>query len=471
MGLKCYDFGKNTFDTDYEVVESNTLQCTSLATGSNKFYQMELHKGKTSGQWRVFTANGRTGVYSKPRERVTPNETEARKEYASILKKKTTRKNEPYREVDVVSTKMGTDSGNQRILTDDFKKDNVTNDNPSTPAKAMPSIPSSIRVLIRRLFDEAGETCRSQLHGSLHTSEENPLGTLSLTQINEGKAILASINSLLSGDSSLIGTIDSQVVSLSNHFYSAIPHSIPWRPRSESARDSWMRDIALNNAKILDEKSDLLDLLSDVKGMIGGFSTTDEHARLQEANCDFEEVDQATQKAIFDYMESSQSPHHSWKLYPKKVWAVKSKAQRSHRSVMEKVGNIKALWHGSRGGNILGICKKGILIRPPGVYITGKMFGEGAYFADQSTKSSQYSTARFGGGGYGGGTAFMFVADVALGKMKVLKHADTSIMGVPKGFDSVKGEKGSSLIHNEFIIYNVEQHELTFLVEFSQKYR
>ena len=479
MSIKCYDIGTNPFPPEgqFEVIESNSLQCTSLAKGSNKFYQMELHKGD-DGQWRIFTANGRTGVYSKPRERITSDEAEARKEYAKLLKKKLTRKNEPYTNVGVVSTTMGTGAGNKRILTDDFKQDNVTSSDSNTKVKALPPIPASIRVLIGRLYNEAGESCRSQLHGSLKTSEKNPLGTLSLTQIDEGKAILTSINVALSANPDLIDTVEDEVVDLTNAFYSAIPHNIPWRPRSESARERWMRDIALNNTTILDEKFDLLEILADVEGMIGGFATTDEHARLQEANCEFEEVDAKTSKSIKDYMTDSQSKHHNWKLIPKRVWTIKSKAQSSHRPTMDKIGNIKALWHGSRSGNILGICKKGLLMRPPGAYITASMFGIGLYFADQSSKSSQYSTARFNNNGdyHHGDTAFMFVADVALGRVKRMESSDSSLVNAGRGHDSVMGVKGNtgawggSLLHNEFIIYDTKQDQLTYLVEFGQKY-
>lgn len=477
MSLACTDFGVNPFDANYDVIESHTLQCTSLTTGSNKFYQMELHRGD-SGTWRVFTANGRTGVYSKPRERITKDEKEARKEYDRILNSKTGRKKDPYTPVQVVSSKMGTEAGNRRIQSDDFKKENVTCATPSSNVSA-PSIPSSVKTLIRRLFDEAGETCRSQLHGSLRTSEENPLGTLTLTQIEQGNAILQEANVILSKDPSLVGTIEPEVIRVTNAFYSAIPHNIPWRPRDEKMREEWMKRIALNNSTVLDEKFDLLDLLADVKGMMGGFVTTDEHARLVETNCDFDEVDPATARRVFDYMTKSQSVYHQWSLIPRHVWRVSSKAQQSYRTVIDKIGGVRELWHGSRASNILGICKKGLVIRPPGVYVTGSMFGSRAlYFADQSTKSSQYSTARFGGGGYKDGrTAFMFVADVALGRIREMHASDSSLSSAGRGYDSVMGVAGRTassigkLLHNEFVIYDVKQEELTYLVEFSQKKR
>ena len=464
------------FDVDFEVIDSHTLQCTSFEGGSNKFYQMELHKGKTTGKWRVFTANGRTGVYSKPRERVTDDEGEARAEFAKIFREKTTRKNEPYTVVDVVATKMGTDAGNQRIISQDFRQDKVQAA-AGTVKVAGPAIPANVRVLVDRLYNEAGQTCRSQLHGSLQTSAENPLGTLSLTQIEQGKAILKEANAVLANDASLIGTIEPEVMRVSNAFFSTIPHNIPLRPRGEDERRDWMKRFALNTATVLDEKYDLLDLLADVKGMTAGFATSDEHARLRETNCDYQEVDATEFKRIGDFMTGTQSVHHDWKLFPKRIWRIKSKGQAGYRTTIDKIGNIKALFHGSRAANILGICKKGLLIRPPGAYVTASMFGNGLYFADQSTKSSQYATARYGGGGSAhGDTYFMFVADVSLGRIRRMRNSDSSLNSAGHGYDSVMGVKGDtdgwngSLLHNEFIVYDPKQDELTHLIEFSQKY-
>jgi hypothetical protein len=39
----------------------------------------------------------------------------------------------------------------------------------------------------------------------------------------------------------------------------------------------------------------------------------------------------------------------------------------------------------------------------------------------------------------------------------------------PPGYDSVQGEKGRTLLHDEFIVYDVRQHLLQFLVEFSTR--
>ena len=464
MSLPTFDFGTHPFDTKYEVTRSVTLQMTDFSGGNNKFYQMELHKG-AGGKVRIYSAYGRTGKTPAKEERIPSSESEGDVEFGKIQRAK---EKKGYKKVDMVSTSHGSDVGNQKILSQDFKKDNVATDSKVTKKN---QLSAAVASLVGRLYSEAGQACASQLNGSLQTTASNPLGTLSLTQLNEGKAILSEVNALLSKSTSLVDSIDSAVIDLSNKFYSAIPQEIPLRPKGEDARKEWMRRYALNNAKILDEKGDLIDLLGDVKGMMAGFATDDVSAKYEEMNCVVEEVSPDEFKRIKDFLESSQSRHHSWKLQAKRVWSVRSRGQKGYKEYVDKIGNVTSLFHGSRASNILGICKKGLLMRPPGAYVTGSMFGNGLYFADQSTKSSQYATARFGGSAGGGNTFFMFVAAVALGKIKEFEDAQSYLTKAPNGYDSVKGVKGRSLVHNEYMIYDIRQNELQYLIEFEQSYR
>ena len=68
-----------------------------------------------------------------------------------------------------------------------------------------------------------------------------------------------------------------------------------------------------------------------------------------------------------------------------------------------------------------------------------------------------------------GNTFFLLVADVALGKIKQFDRAQTHLQKAPRGYHSVQGKKGYSLLHNEFIIYNLNQHILQYLIEFKPK--
>lgn len=463
--LETFSFGTNAFDADFEVVKTVTLQKTDMVEGNNKFYQIELHKGKKSGKFRIYSCYGRTGGRTPAKEERIPSSGYEEAEFDWLQKSKEKKK---YKKVDMVATKLGTNEGNQKILSQDFKKDKVTA--PATSISRL-NLDASVSSLVERLYAEAGQSCKSQLNGSLQTTASNPLGTLSLTQIQEGKDILLKANNLLSKKKSLIDSIEPEVLELTNAFYSAIPQEIPLRPKTEAGRKDWMRQYAINNSKILDEKGDLLDLLGDVKGMMAGFATDDLGVKYDELNCTIEPASTQEFNWAKNHLEGSQSRHHSWKLKAKRIWKISSKGQHGYRSYVEKIGNIQPLFHGSRAANIMGICKKGLLLRPPGAYVTGSMFGNGLYFADQSTKSSQYATARYGGDASRyGNSYFMYIADVALGKIKKYQDAQTSLQEAPSGYDSVQGEKGRSLVHNEFIVYNIKQNELKYLIEFEQSY-
>jgi len=137
----------------------------------------------------------------------------------------------------------------------------------------------------------------------------------------------------------------------------------------------------------------------------------------------------------------------------------------------DSVGNVRALFHGSRSANLPGILSSHLRLPKnlgKNVVITGAMFGPGIYFASQSTKSSQYSCSRFGGTRNKYPTAFMFIADVALGKMYEVEDSHY-FLEPPKGYDSVRGIKGQSLLHDEFIIYRENRQALRYIIEFEPR--
>lgn len=448
-------FGTAKFPTSFTVEKSVSLQFTDMVNGNNKFYVIELHTAPGHDS-RIYTCYGRTGSAGKKEERFC-NSYNAPYEVEAIVREK---KRKGYKEVELAATSKGTDEGNAIILSTDVKLKPTT---PSTSSST--SIPAPIVTLVERLYVEAGHGCTSKLNGSLKANAENPLGTLTLTQINAGKEILQSVNKELVSNPKLIDSLDPKVLDLTNDFYGTIPQEIPLRPRDAVGREEWMRKYSLNNKDILDDKFELLDLLGNVQGMISGFSTDDVTKKYLAIGCEINPVDANTFDKIKKSVEGSQSSHHR-AIRVKNVYEIKIKAQESHNKVIQDVGNVKTLFHGSGPQNILGICKSGLLMRPPGVYITGSMFGPGLYFADQSTKSAQYAWGRFSGIKSTVNTYFMYVADVALGTIKQYDSAQSSLTTPPKGYDSVQGVKGSYLLHDEFIIYNKDQHRLNYLVEF-----
>lgn len=473
MKLPSQKFGTMKFPNDYDVIRTTMLNKTDLAGGNNKFYLIEAHVSKDKSKFRLFSCYGRVGADGVKEERV-PGQNEASLLAAfDSLKSEKTGKSKGYVEVGMAAVKVGSDIGKAKILSDDIKKDKVqTSDDKSVPKE---KLHPSIEKLVDRLYAEAGQAVQKQLSGSLNSTAENPLGTLTLSQIEHGRKILQEIQQMLTDKPKYIGSVHSDLVDLSNKFFSAIPQKIAHRPKPSEGQkvlDEWLKTIVLNDDKRLDDKEELLKLLSDVQGMVDGFSSTDVHKKHTEIGCKYEFLpsDDADYKKISKYMQETRSDRHSWKAGIRNIWRVDIKGQQArHNYKLDEVGNIKPLFHGSRPQNILGICKSGLLMRPPGVYITGSMFGNGLYFADQSSKSEQYS---FGGGWgtrNGSNTCFMFVADVALGKIKKYENAQSHLTKPPVGYDSVQGEKGRSLYHNEFIIYDLKQHVLKYLIEFETR--
>ena len=477
MKLSSQPFGQFKFPSEYDVIRTATLNKTDLGGGNNKYYQLEAHASKDRSKFRLYSRYGRVGHHGVEEERIPP-QTEIRLLDAfESLKSEKTGPKKGYVEVKLAQSKMGSSVANTMVLSDDVKKDKLKVTGESNGKDPVVVLHPSVEKLVTRLFVEAGQAVQNQLSGSLQTTAENPLGTLTLTQIEEGRKYLREVQALLVQKPKLVGSSDTRVLDLSNAFYSAIPQVMARRPKPSegaTAMESWLVSMALNNEKIIDDKEELLDLLSDVQGMVGGFATKDTHKKYEEIGCEYVYLDPAddSRRRVEAYMQESRSKHHDWKCEVKNVWRVSVKGQKDkHAPVMKDIGNVKPLFHGSGPQNILGICKRGLLMRPPGVYITGSMFGNGLYFADQSSKSEQYAFGRFGGGHGRGDTFFMFVADVALGSIKKYQNPQSNLTKAPSGYHSVQGEKGSSLAHNEYIIYSVTQHILQYLIEFKTSSR
>jgi len=171
------------------------------------------------------------------------------------------------------------------------------------------------------------------------------------------------------------------------------------------------------------------------------------------------------------YEKSMNTGHQSSHLQVKKVFAITiDPLVEAFEKNGKNKGNIQQLWHGTRVSNVLSIIKSGLIIPPQSApHCTGRLYGAGIYFSDQSTKSLNYAY------GYWDGKSkdencFMFIADVAMGK----SWTPTGPMynghtyANKNGFDScfAKGRM-SGVQNNEMIIYNTFQCNLVYLVEFA----
>lgn len=135
-------------------------------------------------------------------------------------------------------------------------------------------------------------------------------------------------------------------------------------------------------------------------------------------------------------------------------------------------GNVKRLWHGTQQSNLISILHRGLYVPPSSgssVQVTGRMFGDGIYFSDQSTKSLNYSQ------GYWNRThsdhCFMFSADVVMGnELRPSARTSAELRRYDgKAFHSINVKGGTcGVVNNEMIQRDTAAIKLAYLCEFDR---
>lgn len=148
------------------------------------------------------------------------------------------------------------------------------------------------------------------------------------------------------------------------------------------------------------------------------------------------------------------------------------KTEDKYNLFKERVSNENLLWHGSRNQNWFNILQTGLLIRPSGAVLTGAMFGNSVYFANQCRKALNYTSLQ--GSYWAGGndrTAFMALFNTKLGKQKHIHKHDYTCNSLnwekvnKEGCDSVYAHGGYDLINDEFCVYRTDQTTIKYVVE------
>jgi len=143
-----------------------------------------------------------------------------------------------------------------------------------------------------------------------------------------------------------------------------------------------------------------------------------------------------------------------------------------HMKDGDRGSNIQEFYHGSKTENWLSIMSQGLSLNPQ-AKVTGKMFGNGIYFASDCRKALNYmdiSGARWNDGKRESG--FSAVYEVALGKCYEPNHVLGSRFygkDLPKSCLSVYADKHKLPLKNdEYIVYSQAQCTIKYLVEFSK---
>ena len=131
------------------------------------------------------------------------------------------------------------------------------------------------------------------------------------------------------------------------------------------------------------------------------------------------------------------------------------------------IGNVKLHWHGTRASNLLSILKQGLIIPPANAsQCTGRMFGNGIYGSEQSTKALNYANNYWNQSGDSNQRVYMLLCEFAMGKEYTFKNNYGGALPKP-GYDSTYVKPGSNVINQESIVYDSAQVKIKYLCEFA----
>ena len=471
---------------------------------SNKFCNIEILKG--NGLFYLAITSGRLGSSDITiRVKRFNSEVVVKERYLEECKN---RQQEGYSKVEVVSIYPNCSEAAKQFVSQKniiSKEDAKEIKEKSTAKLKEPivvtkqsdfEIDPKVAKFVKNVYFEANQTIKKSLNPSAFQRNDTPLGMINLNMINKGRDILAEVATLqnkLAKAKRNREMLMENIAVLSNMYNSTIPRVL------KRGSDSWL----LDTGEKLMEQFELLDVLELAlsSAVLNTNMEVDIESQYNGLNSDFTLVtDKNIINDIKEKMRREQLHNHHFNTKLCNVFEINQKNAPAFDS---SCGNVTSLFHGTRAANLYGILSTHIkLPRNLGsnVQLTGAMFGPGCYFGEYS-KSLQYATARFGGTQNKSKKYYLFICDVALGKMKMEPHAKNyaqspagynSVMGVgddafrdgcnikgiggnkdlviPKSaFMKTLGSSRSSLLHNEFIVYNQNRFRIRYIIEVEAK--
>lgn len=294
---------------------------------------------------------------------------------------------------------------------------------------------------------------------------QTPCGVVTLEAINDARNILNKIYDLVKDRD-----FGYDFIRYTEQYCTIIPQKVHGRlVCTKIFRD--LKDVQKQN-DVLDSLKDSIETIEQMKNSENDTNSSEEPKLF---NCEIKKV---TDKNVIDkikklYQKTHQSIHACRNLKVKTVYEITidsmKTAYENTKTEWEKLGkelNEQELWHGTKKQNIISIMKNGMIIPPANAsHCTGRMFGSGLYFSDQSTKSLNYAY------GWWSGTrdnnCYMFLSKVLMGKSYTPKGW-SGCNSIPKGYDSIFAKAGVSGVQNNEMIVMPNQVCPEYLIEFCE---
>ena len=303
---------------------------------------------------------------------------------------------------------------------------------------------------------------------------KTPLGVVKKDAVLEAMNILTEIEEFM--DVSVAGghdfREDDAMRQWNDNYYVLIPNKVATTRDTRHLLYSQKNvDSQREICKALLETLDLIEELKRRKDVAGD----DKEIERIEEQIFSVAIEHVTDQKVFDdiatYYDKSKNRTHGGRIMGSKVKNIYKVALNSQQAPFEaaaaELGNVHQLWHGTRVANLLSIMGKGLLMpkASPGQK-AGAMFGDGLYFANQSSKSINYCDGMYWTGGSNTGKVYMFLASVAVGKEYVPSSATGGSGRPPSGYDSFWAKAGRSGVQNdEIIVFRGDQVRLDYLLE------
>ncbi|KAK5903551.1 hypothetical protein CgunFtcFv8_007323 [Champsocephalus gunnari] len=457
---------------------SATLGLVDIVRGTNSYYKLQLLEDDVQKRYWVFRSWGRVGTtIGGNKLDKFHDKNSAMDNFLGVYKEKTG---------NTWSTSNFTKYPNRFYpLEIDYGQDEEAVKKLTASAGTKSKLAKPIQELIKMIFDV--ESMKKAMVEFEIDLQKMPLGKLSKRQIQSAYSLLTDVQQAVTESLS-----EAHILDLSNRFYTLIPHDFGMK-----------KPPLLNSLDYIQNKVQMLDNLLDIEvaySLLRGGAQDDESDPIdinyEKLKTKIEVVDKSTTEAeiITQYVKNTHAAtHNTYTLEVEEIFKIVREGERQRYRPFEELNNRQLLWHGSRKTNYAGIMSQGLRIAPPEAPVTGYMFGKGVYFADMVSKSANYCHTS-----QSDPVGLLLLAEVALGNMHELKKA-SHITKVPKGKHSVKGVgrtapdpsasvtldgvqvplgKGSntniddtSLLYNEYIVYDVSQVNMKYLLKIKFNYQ
>ena len=347
-------------------------------------------------------------------------------------------------------------------------------------------LPQSVQDIIKLMFD-VDSMKRTMMEFDLDM-EKMPLGKLSQKQIQSAYKVLTEIYELIQD-----GGTNAKFIDATNRFYTLIPHNFGTQSPP-----------LLDTAEQVEQLRQMLDSLMEIECAYSLLQTEDSKADINPIDKHYEQLktkleplekDSEEYILLQKYVKNTHADTHKmYELEIVDIFKVARQGEARRYKPFKKLHNRRLLWHGSRLTNFAGILSHGLKIAPPEAPVTGYMFGKGIYFADMVSKSANYCcTSQHNSAG------LMLLSEVALGDMmectaakyvtklpsdkhscfgrgRTMPNPSESIIRedgveIPLGKPITNDTLKSSLLYNEFIVYDIAQVNIQYLFRMNFKYK